>query len=175
MRRRRIYQGCRTIVFACKLHSSLGKMLLSRRITSFPFVSLEDVFYKTSNLGDHILKTVSSISLNQIHFKNGRGFKKKKAQKLTFFLKRNICLHRHACHCAKQHSWFFYWCSAITSRSSSVGKKGLVYKVAFCRLSEVNFIRSTARCASHVTQSSSLLMKCCIQISACGLKGIRPW
>lgn len=54
-------------------------------------------------------------------------------------------------------------------------KKGLVYKVAFCRLSEVNFIRSTARCASHVTQSSSLLMKCCIQISACGLKGIRPW
>lgn len=77
----------------------------------------------------------------------------------------------------KQHSWFFYWCSAINPLSLPWwGKKkkketGLVYKVAFCHLREVNFIRSTARCASHVTQSSSLLMKCCIQNSACGAQG----
>lgn len=71
-------------MFACKLHSSLGKMLLSRSITSFPFLSLEAVFYKTSNLGDHILKTVSSINLNQIHFKNGRGFKKKSSEAYIF-------------------------------------------------------------------------------------------
>lgn len=81
-------------------------MLLSCKITTFPifFGPCKMFSYKTSNLDDHILKTVSSINLNRIHFKkNGSGLRKK-ALKLTFFLKRNICLHRYACHCAKQHS-----------------------------------------------------------------------
>lgn len=78
-----IYQGCRTMVFACKLFSSLGKMLLcftcqSCKITTICFISpflsvLLDVSYKASNLGNHILKTVSSINSRQIYFKNGRG------------------------------------------------------------------------------------------------------
>lgn len=76
-------------------------------------------------------------------------------------------MYRLACHFVKQHSWFFI--VALPSPFPPLDK------VAFCRLREVNFIRSTPRCASHVTQWSSPLMKCCIQIFACGLKGIRLW
>lgn len=90
-------------MFACKLHSSAGKMPLSHKITTLPFLSLRDASYKTSTLGE----TVSSINLNQIHFKKWERVKKKKkeALKLTFFLREKyLFTQRRLSLCEKKQS-----------------------------------------------------------------------
>lgn len=161
-----------------------------------------------SNLGDHVLNTVTSIKCSRRRFGNaGWGRKPRSRRRVIYFLffssffsGRDIFARGWACH--SRETTFMIPSLVLRHRAPflppSVGKKRKEKKegrstkcpppplppppsssspsCSFSRrLSEVNFIRSTARCASHVTQSSSLLMKCCIQISACGLGGIRPW
>lgn len=119
---------------------------------------------------------LSAVPWSQKCFKGDRR-RQKMARQSTFLWKRNIYVQIGPSFCETTFMILLLMLSYQPSFSSSVGKEkkkketGLVYKVAFCHLREVNFIRSTARCASHVTQSSSLLMKCCIQNSACGAQG----
>lgn len=74
---------------------------------------LLDVSYKASDLGDHILNTVSSINLSQ----------REKALKLTFLSKRNICVQIGLSFC---ETTFMILLLVLSHHplSSSVEKKG---------------------------------------------------